>query len=75
MPSEQTNHHEGDNQVEDRVGGRHASFDEEWERRDLESVGGDGDGPRHAMLGVFQRFEWSRNDMCFTPLVFAVVVD
>jgi len=57
MPSEQTNHHEGDNQIEYRVGGGYASFNKEWERGYLEDIGGYGYGPRHAVLGLFQRFE------------------
>jgi len=54
VPSEQTNQNEGDNQVEQRVCGRYASLDEERKSGDLESVGGEGYGPRQALLGLFQ---------------------
>ena len=56
VPSEQTNHHEGDKEIEERVGGRDASFDEEWKRGDLENVRGYGYGPRLAVFRL-QRFE------------------
>src|SRR5437899_211775 len=54
VPSEETNQNEGDNQVEQRICGGYASLDEEREGGDLEGVGGDGYGPRQALLGLFQ---------------------
>jgi hypothetical protein len=56
MPSEETNHHESNNQVEYRVGGGHSSFDEKWEGGDLEGVGGYGYGPCGTVFGL-QRVE------------------
>src|SRR6202040_2441070 len=57
VPSEETNQNEGYNQVEQRVCGGYASLDEERKCGDLEGVGGDGYGPRQAVLGLFQRLE------------------
>jgi hypothetical protein len=54
VPSEQTNQNESDNQVEQRVRGGYTSLDEERKGCDLEGVGGDGYGPRQAVLGLFQ---------------------
>jgi hypothetical protein len=57
MPSEETNHQKGDNEIEDRVSGRQASFDKEREGDDLQGIGGDGDAPGQAKLGVFDRIK------------------
>src|SRR5229473_7478394 len=57
VPSEETNQNEGYNQIEQRVCGGYASFDEERKGGDLEGVGSDGHGPCQAVLGRLQRFE------------------
>src|SRR5579862_173165 len=57
VPSEQTNHREPYNQIEQRIRRRYRAFNKHWEGADLQDVGGNGYSPGQAVLWFLYRVE------------------